>query len=262
MTERLQRKLDEALEATGERAAAAREATVAGLESAGERLAEVRAAAEDLGAKVKPRLRGVIHEYAFFVSLALGAALVSLASGSEARIAAGIYVFSLSALLGTSALYHRINWKSPDVRRWVRRLDHSMIFVLIAGTVTPFAMLVIEGPFATAVLITAWAAALAGIIVELIWLEAPKYVSAIVYVTVGLVGAIGFPPILVEAGLGAGLLVATGGAIYGLGAVVYARQSPNPSPGVFGYHEVFHVMVVVAAALHFAAVALYAVPIR
>ena len=142
----------------------------------------------------------------------------------------------------------------------MRRLDHSMIFLLIAGTITPFAVITLDGPLATAVLITVWTAALAGIVVETIWIDAPKWVSAAVYVGVGSLGAIALPAIIAEAGLGAGLLIAAGGILYVVGAVVYARQRPDPRPAVFGYHEIFHVLVVAAAAAHFAAVALYVSP--
>ena len=143
----------------------------------------------------------------------------------------------------------------------MRRLDHTMIFLLIAGTLTPFALLVMDGPLATALLIAVWGGALAGIVVELVWVDSPKWVSAIVYVAVGLIGAIGFPAIIAEAGLGAGVLIAAGGALYITGAVdLRDRQRPDPSPTVFGYHEIFHVLVIAAAAAHFAAVAIFAVP--
>ena len=108
------------------------------------------------------RLRGVSHEYAFFVSLVLGIGLILLAQGGEARLAVAIYAASLSALFGVSALYHRVDWQRPEARRWMRRLDHTMIFFLIAGTVTPFALLVMDGPLATALLIAVWSGALAG----------------------------------------------------------------------------------------------------
>jgi len=211
-------------------------------------------------ARVKPRLRGVSHEYAFFVSLVLGAALIILAKGAEARLAVTIYAASLSALFGVSALYHRVDWKRPESRRWMRRLDHTMIFFLIAGTVTPFALLLMDGPFGTALLVAVWAAAVAGSIVELIWIDAPKWVAAIVYSAVGLIGAIGFPSIAIEAGPAAAVLIAGGGILYLIGAIVYAAQRPDPKPSVFGYHEIFHVLVIAAAAAHFAAVALYALP--
>jgi hemolysin III len=217
-------------------------------------------AAADAIAAIKPRLRGVTHEWAFFISLFLGAALVIGADTSRATLAAGIYAFSLSALFGASALYHRVNWRRPEVRRWMRRLDHSMIFLLIAGTVTPFALLVMDGAWANAILIAVWAAAAIGIVVELIWIEAPKWVGVIVYISVGWIGALAFPQLVANAGIAAGVLIATGGALYTTGAVIYAAQRPNPNPAVFGYHEIFHLLVIAAALAHFAAVAFYALP--
>ncbi len=240
--------------ATGERVEAAKAAT-------GERVEAAKAAAEELQARVKPKLRGVIHGWAFPVSLLAGILLVALiANSGVGRLSVGVYAISLSALLGTSALYHRVDWKRARSRVWMRRLDHSMIFVLIAGTITPFAAILLDPPFSTAMLITVWAAAIAGMVVETIWIDAPKWVSAAVYVAVGSLGAIALPAIISTAGLGAGLLIALGGILYVIGAVVYARQRPNPSPKVFGYHEVFHVLVVAAAAAHFAAIAIYAAP--
>jgi hemolysin III len=230
------------------------------LEQASHQLAEARHSAADAVRQVKPALRGVVHQWAFLAALAAGAALVVLAPEGEARIAAAIYALSLAAVLGTSALYHRVNWSRAGVRSWMRRLDHSMIFLLIAGTVTPFALLVMDGPLATALLVGVWSAAAAGIILGLIWAEAPNWVSAAVYVAVGWIGAAGFPEIWAKAGIGAGALVALGGVLYTAGAVVYARQRPDPSPSVFGYHEVFHVLVVVAAVAHFTAIAIYAMP--
>jgi len=228
--------------------------------AASERVAEAKGAAEELIEKSKPKLRGVTHEWAFFISLVAGGALIVAAPSGHARIAMAIYAFSLSGLLGTSALYHRVNWRRPEIRRWMRRLDHSMIFLLIAGTVTPFALLVMSGSLADALLIAVWAGALAGIIVELIWVEAPKWVSTIVYLAVGWIGLLGFPAIVVAAGLGAGALIAVGGVLYTAGAVIYARQRPDPNPAVSGYHEIFHVLVIAAATAHFAAIAIYALP--
>ena len=255
----------ERTETARERATAARAAGIERMESAREagreQLETARVAASELQARVKPRLRGVVHTWAFPVSLLAGLALVLwIGETASERVALGIYALSLSALLGTSALYHRVDWKRARARLWMRRLDHSMIFLLIAGTVTPFAVLTLEGALATAVLIAIWAGALAGVVVETIWLEAPKWVSSIVYISVGSLGALALPAIIAEAGLGAGLLIAVGGVLYVAGAVIYARQRPDPSPRVFGYHEIFHVLVVAAAAAHFAAVALYAGP--
>ena len=240
--------------------AAATERVTDAKAAATERVADAKDAAEELIAKAKPRLRGVSHEWAFFISLVAGGALIVAAPSGHARIAMAVYAFSLSGLLGTSALYHRVNWRRPEIRRWMRRLDHSMIFLLIAGTVTPFALLVMSGSFADALLIAVWAGALAGIVVELIWVDAPKWVSTTVYLAVGWIGLLGFPAIIVGAGVGAGALIAVGGVLYTAGAVIYARQRPDPKPAVFGYHEIFHALVIAAATAHFAAIAIYALP--
>ncbi|HEY3759440.1 MAG TPA: hemolysin III family protein [Solirubrobacteraceae bacterium] len=215
----------------------------------------------DLAKTVKPRLRGVSHQYAFFVSLACGAALILAASGGRARLAATVYAVAVSALLGTSALYHRVTWR-PQARRWMRRLDHSMIFVLIAGTYTPVALLALPSALGRTVLIVVWAGVGVGVLFKLVWIDAPKWLLAGVYVAFGLVsiavfgelpGAIGW---LAVAGL------ATGGLLYTIGAIIYASGRPNPVPGVFGYHEVFHALVIAAASLHYAVIAFAVLPRR
>jgi hemolysin III len=257
-------RMDAAREAMGDRATAAREAmgerADAARDAVGERATAARDAAADAFAAVKPRLRGVSHKWAFFVSLFLGAGLIVAADTPKATLAVAIYAVSLSALFGTSALYHRVNWRRPNARRWMRRLDHSMIFLLIAGTYTPFALLVLHGTLATAILVAVWAGALAGTIVEMIWIEAPKWVTAIIYLSLGWVAIVAFPELWQELGVGGTLLVAAGGLLYTAGAVVYATQRPDPNPAVFGYHEVFHLFVIAAAALQFAAIAFYALP--
>ena len=258
------RRVTDARDATAQRVADAKasasERVADARVAASEAVADARDAAAQFNERQKPRLRGVSHQWAFFASLVAGAALILAAPTTRATIAAGIYAVSLSALLGVSALYHRVNWVRPAVRRWMRRLDHSMIFLLIAGTTTPFCLLVLTGTLAEALLIAVWAGAAAGIVVELIWVEAPKWVSVIVYLSVGWIGAIGYPAIIVTAGIGAGILIALGAALYTAGAVVYARQRPDPRPATFGYHEIFHVLVIAAAIAHFAAIALYALP--
>jgi hemolysin III len=227
---------------------------------AAEKAESAKEVASEAIAAVKPKLRGVSHEWAFFVSLLLGAALIVAADTPRATLAVAIYAASLSALLGTSALYHRVDWKRPEVRRWMRRLDHSMIFFLIAGTYTPFALLVLSGPLADAILAVVWIGALIGAIVEIVWIEHPKWVAALVYMSLGWVAVVAFPGMWQEMGVGGTLLVAAGGLLYTVGAVVYATQRPNPNPRVFGYHEVFHALVIAAAAAHFAAVAFFALP--
>jgi hemolysin III len=248
----------------GERATAARDAAVEKAESARdaavERAGSAKEAAGATLAAVKPKLRGVSHEWAFFISLFLGAALIFAAKTPKATLAVAIYAVSLSALLGTSALYHRVNWKRPNVRRWMRRLDHSMIFFLIAGTYTPFALLVLHGSLAEVILVVVWAGAIAGAIVEMVWIDHPKWVAALIYLSLGWVAVVAFPGLWSDMGVAGTLLVAAGGLLYTAGAVVYATQRPNPSPRVFGYHEVFHALVIAAAAAQFAAIAFFALP--
>ena len=208
---------------------------------------------------VKPKLRGVLHQWAFFVSLVAGAVLVLIAPAGEATLATAIYAFTIAGLFGVSAVYHRVNWVSATARRWMRRLDHSMIFLLIAGTYTPFALLVLDGPLATAILIAVWGGALAGIVLNLVWIDAPKWVTAIVYLALGWVAVIAFPSMFEDLGVTPTILVAVGGLLYTVGAIVYASHKPDPAPAVFGYHEIFHALVIAAAAVQYAVVAFYVV---
>jgi hemolysin III len=210
-------------------------------------------------APVKPRLRGVSHQYAFFVSLGTGVGLIAAASSGRARVAAIVYALAVSALLGTSALYHRVDWR-PAARRWMRRLDHSMIFVLVAGTYTPVALLALHGTLARAILIVLWAGAFGGVIFKLVWIDAPKWLTAATYVVLGLLCAavLGDLPVTIGWLAVAGLLA--GGVLYIVGAVVYASGRPNPWPKVFGYHEIFHVLVIAAASLHYAVIAFAVIP--
>ncbi len=208
----------------------------------------------------RPQLRGVIHQYAFFVSLLGGAALVALAPTPHAMVGAAIYAASLSALLGTSALYHRVTW-SVSARRWMGRLDHSMISVLIAGTYTPFGMLALSGTKASLLLLPIWVAAIAGIALHLFWYDAPKWMSAVTYVAIGWLGVAALPGLAAQLGWVPPVLLLVGGVVYSLGALAYALRRPDPIPHIFGYHEVFHSLVVLGALAHYVAVAmtLYAV---
>jgi hemolysin III len=210
-------------------------------------------------ARVKPRLRGVFHEYAFFVSFATGALLIALADSGRERFAVAIYAVAITALFGASALYHRPNWSVP-MRRWMRRVDHSSIFLLIAGTFTPFALLVMNGPLATAILIVVWAGALSGIVLKFAWIDAPRWLTATVFVALGWVAVFALPQLWSDMGPVPVLLLGVGGLLYTVGAVIYATQRPDPAPSVFGYHEIFHVLVIAAAVLQFVAVAAYALP--
>ncbi|HEX6676579.1 MAG TPA: hemolysin III family protein [Actinomycetes bacterium] len=220
--------------------------------------APAEAAAE---VRVKPRLRGVFHQYAFFVSLASGTLLVLLAATARAGIAVAVYAVSVSALFGVSALYHRVTWTVP-ARRRMRRLDHAMIFLLIAGTYTPVGLLVLRGTLAAVVLAVVWAGAAAGIVLELAWTGAPKWLGGTVYLALGWVAVAAMPQLFARLGVVGGLLIVAGGLVYSAGAAVYALRRPDPVPAVFGYHEVFHLLVIAGVAAHFLAISLYALPIR
>ena len=170
-----------------------------------------------------------------------------------------VYAVSLSALFGVSALYHEVTWSTP-ARRWMRRLDHSMIFLLIAGTYTPFGVLVLPGTLARVVLGVVWGGALLGMALNLVWIDAPKWLSAIVYIALGWVAVVAFPALVSQLGVTATGLIALGGVLYSAGAAVYALRRPDPAPAVFGYHEVFHALVIAAAVAHYAVVAFYVLP--
>jgi hemolysin III len=208
---------------------------------------------------VKPKLRGVLHQWAFFVSLVTGAVLVLVAPSGRATLAVAIYSVTVAGLFGVSAIYHRVTWVSAKARRWMRRLDHSMIFLLIAGTYTPFALLVLDGALATAILVAVWGGALAGIVLNLVWIDAPKWVTAVVYVAIGWVAVIAFPALFDELGVAPTILIGLGGVLYTIGAVVYAVRKPNPLPAVFGYHEIFHALVIAAAAVQYGVVAFFVI---
>ena len=206
----------------------------------------------------RPRMRGVLHHYAFYASVVFGTVLVTLAPRPRMLVAL-VYVLSLSALLGVSALYHRVTW-SVRVRRHVGRLDHSMINVLIAGTFTPFGVVAVSGSLAVALLAIVWGGALANILLHILWIDAPKWLSAVSYTLLGWVGVAAMPDMVAHAGWAPTVLLGLGGVLYSMGAMVYAMRRPDPAPDVFGYHEVFHALVVVAATTHYAAVALTILP--
>jgi len=202
----------------------------------------------------------VLHQYAFFVSLGSGALLLLLAATTRASVAVAVYAASVSGLFGVSALYHRVTWTAL-ARRRMRRLDHAMIFLLIAGTYTPVSLLVLQGTLATTVLLVVWSGAVAGIVLELAWTRAPRWLGGVVYVALGWVAVVAMPQLFAQLGLAGGLLIVAGGLVYTAGALVYALRRPDPVPPVFGYHEVFHLLVIIAAAAHFLAIGLFAVPI-
>jgi hemolysin III len=210
-------------------------------------------------ARVKPKYRGVSHQVTFFVTLVTGPLLVALAPNGRSRLCLVVYALALSGLFGVSALFHRRTWE-PAARRRMRRLDHSMIYLAIAGTYTGLAGLALRGTARTAILIAAWVGAGVGVALKLAWLDAPKWVVATPYVLLGWMAVLAMPQLLHALGWGGVVLLVAGGLAYTLGAVVYARRRPDPSPAVFGYHEIFHAFVIAGAGLHYLTVALFALP--
>lgn len=205
----------------------------------------------------KPRLRGVLHQWAFAASVLAGVGLVVEAASARARLAVAVYAMSVAALFGTSALYHRFDWRTLGARRLMRRLDHTMIFVLIAGTYTPFSVLVLHGTPGVAILIGVWSAALAGAVFKLVWIDAPGWLGTATYILIGWIALIALPELVDRLGTPAVGLLALGGVLYSAGGVIYARKRPDLVPSVFGYHELFHLLVIAAAALQYAVVAFW-----
>ncbi|WP_131745401.1 hemolysin III family protein [Frankia sp. Cppng1_Ct_nod] len=201
-------------------------------------------------------MRGWLHAGAFPVSLALGVIAVALATTFRARVAVGIYALSIALLFGTSALYHRKMWSTSRARSLMKRLDHSMIFVFIAGTYTPLTLLALPPKTARTILAVVWSGAAIGIVLRMLWLHSPRFLLVPLYIALGWVAVFVIPQLLHTAGVTTMVLILVGGVLYSLGAVVYATRRPNPSPETFGYHEVFHAFTIVAAACHYTAVIL------
>lgn len=203
-------------------------------------------------APVKPLLRGWLHLLALFVAICAGVRLCLHAQAARHGAAAAVYAVALATLFGVSALYHLPHWE-PTPRRWLRRLDHSAIFFMVAGTYTPVAVALPAAPRAT-LLAVAWSGAAAGVALSLLWPAAPKAVATAPYLALGWLIAWYFPLIDRTLGYAVPFWLAAGGAAYTVGALAYALRWPNPWPRVFGYHEIFHAFVVVGAACHFVAV--------
>ncbi len=209
----------------------------------------------------KPRFRGVSHFYALFVAVIAAVALVASAPGGRATLAAAIYATTLVGMFAASALYHRGNWSLTAARRLLQ-LDHTAIFLLIAGTYTPIALLAESGTMQVATLVAVWVVAIAGIIFEWIPIPAPRGYVTTVYLCLGWIGAFAFVPLYEETGWWGVALVAGGGLCYMAGAIVHAARKPDPWPEVFGYHEIFHALVIVAALLHYCAIAFLVLPLE
>ncbi|MFG1916139.1 hemolysin III family protein [Micromonospora sp. NPDC048898] len=204
----------------------------------------------------KPRMRGWLHTYAFFVALVCGVVLCSIAAtrpGWAPLVGCLIYSLTVCGLFGTSALYHRRVWSERGYQV-MRRMDHSMIFVFIAGTYTPLCLLLLTPRRATVMLALVWGGALAGVALKVVWPHVPRWVSAPLYLALGWVAVAMLPEILHGGGVAALVLLIAGGAIYSAGAVFYALRRPNPWPTVFGHHEFFHACTLLAALCHHIAI--------
>ncbi|MEJ2855430.1 MULTISPECIES: PAQR family membrane homeostasis protein TrhA [unclassified Saccharothrix] len=206
---------------------------------------------------LRPRLRGWLHFWSFVVSVATGATLITLAAATasgKAALATSVYSATVVGLFGVSALYHRVNWVSVKARTWMKRLDHSMIFVFIAGTYTPFALLAMDPGTGNVVLAVVWLGALGGVTLKLAWPHAPRWLGVPIYIALGWVAVFVLPDLLHHVGVAALVLLLVGGLLYTAGAIFYASRWPDPWPHVFGYHEFFHAATVLAALCHYIAI--------
>lgn len=209
----------------------------------------------------KPLLRGRIHQVAFFAAIPAAILLMALARPAAARVAAVMYGLSLVALFGTSAAYHRLNWTARALGR-MRRLDHSMIYILIAGTYTPFALLVLRAPWAAVVMSLVGGGAIAGILIQAFAFHRLRVLTSTLYIVLGWLVLLAAPEVVQRLRISQLVPLLVGGVLYTAGAVTLATKRPNPSPRVFGYHEVFHLSTVVAAGCHYASVLLIVIAAR
>ena len=215
--------------------------------------AVVDAAAQFLG---KPRARGWIHFYAAIVAAIAGTTLVAVSwamQGTRAGIATLIYTLTIVGMFTVSAIYHRVHWTSPTARIWMKRLDHSMIFIFIAGSYTPFALLALPQTDGWLLFWIVWGGALAGVLLKMCWPAAPAWVGVPLYLLLGWVAAWFIGPIANGAGVAAVVLLIVGGVFYSVGGVLYGLKWPNPWPQTFGHHEFFHACTAVAAICHYIA---------
>lgn len=197
----------------------------------------------------QPLLRGVMHQWAAVLALSFSVVLITLAHSARPRVAAVVYAVGLVGCLGVSAAYHRGRWSS-HVKAFLCRVDHSTIFLLIAGTATPIALLTLHGAFGASMLLVYWLGAGCGIAIALLWKKPPVWAEVGPYLLLGWLGLLALPGLVAHEGLLGVILLAAGGALYSVGAILYALERPNPWPRVFGFHEVFHVFVVAAASTH------------
>jgi len=208
----------------------------------------------------KPLLRGVLHQVACFAALVAGPLLIVGSDGARKQVAAAVFAASVVTCFGLSALYHRVTWP-PHRRLWMRRADHAGVYLLIAGTYTPVGLLALEGTLQWVVLGTVYAGAAAAILLKFVWVDAPKWLAAVIGIALGWVAVIALPQLASRLGGVPVALLAAGGILYTAGAIVYARRRPNPFPATFGYHELFHGLTIVAVSCQYVAIAFYVIQV-
>lgn len=206
----------------------------------------------------KPLLRGVLHQGAFLAALVIGPLLVVGADEPRRQVAAAVFAASVAACFGASALYHRVTW-TPALRPWMRRVDHAGIYLLIAGTYTPVCLLVLDGTWRLVILVIVYAGALAAVVLKFVWVDAPKWLAAVLGIALGWTGVVVLPQLATRLDPAAVALLGAGGLAYTAGAIVYARRRPDPLPAVFGYHELFHALTIVAVACQYVAIAFFVI---
>nr|WP_085947072.1 hemolysin III family protein [Gordonia soli] len=208
-------------------------------------------------APVRPRLRGVIHHYSAYVAAVAGIAAVvgaAILRDVGSTVACAVYALTIVGLFGVSATYHRITWQSARTRLLMKRADHSMIFLFIAGTYTPFCAMALSGATRWWVLGLVWVGALSGVALKVAWPGAPRWLGVALYILLGWVIVVVAPTLTAQTGLTVMVLLALGGVFYSVGGILYALRWPDPWPTTFGHHEVFHVCTAIAAVLHYIAV--------
>jgi hemolysin III len=200
----------------------------------------------------------VLHQAAFSVSLVVGTLLIVGAEGARRHVAAAVFGGSVAVCFGASALYHRVTW-TPGLRLWMRRVDHTGVYLLIAGTYTPVCLLVLDGAWSLVALVMVYVGAVVAIVFKFAWVEAPKWVAAGLGIALGWAGVAILPQLASRLNPAAVALLGVGGLAYTAGAIIYARRLPNPLPSVFGYHELFHALTLVAVACQYVAIAFFVI---
>lgn len=220
-------------------------------DNVGEAVGDAREAAQGIVEELKPKLRGWLHAGMAPLALIAGLVLIVLAPSQNGRITAAVFTLTAVLLFGTSAVYHRGRW-SPKVSDWLKRFDHSNIFLIIAGSYTPFALLLPRAQ-ATTMLLIVWIGAIGGVLFRVFWVKAPRWLYVPIYVALGWVAVFYIGPLWTHGGAMVMALVIAGGLLYTLGAVVYGVKRPDPSPRWFGFHEVFHTLTILAFITHYVA---------